>query len=87
MKPLQRIKINIKVFILDIECDQNLKYDAFDDETNCNINISRKRLERAKKEIKQSFVLSNTHTKQYLSSYSAVTSRKLIEHSIDCGFY
>ena len=46
MKPLQRIKINIKVFIFDIECDQNLKYDTFDDETNCNINISRKRLER-----------------------------------------
>ena len=33
---------------VDIECDKNLKYDAFDDKTNGNINISPKRLERAK---------------------------------------
>ena len=31
---------------VDIECDQNLKHDAFDDETNGNVNVSRKRLER-----------------------------------------
>ena len=32
-----------------IECDQNLKYGTFDDETNGNINTSQKRLERAQR--------------------------------------
>ena len=72
---------------VDIECDQNSKYDAFDDETNGNINVSRKWLERVKKKVTQSVLLFNTHTQQWLALYSNLTSSKLIEHSIDCGFY
>ena len=64
-----------------------MNYDAFDVGTVDNKSSSRKRLERAKRMIISSVLLSNTHSQQSLALHSALTSRELIDHTIDYEFY
>ena len=63
-----------------------MNFDAFGVGTLDNKATSRQRLERAKRIIISSVLLSNTHSQQSLALHSALKSRELVDHAIDCGF-
>jgi len=72
---------------LNVDNDHNLNYDTFDVDTNNKKASCWKSLERVKREIISSVLFSNTHSQQSLVLHSALTSRGLIDHANNCGFY
>ena len=79
-------KLLLKQGDIEISCDFNLNVNAFN-EVYVSKYTARKQLEVANNIIKSSILLSDTQSQQLLVFYSALNSKGLIHHSIDCGYY
>ena len=87
MKKLNTRRRSLREGKVNLDSDQCLDSDAFDVGTIDNKVTSRKYLEREKRIMISSFLISKTRFQQSLALHSALTSRALIGHAIDCGFY